>query len=75
MIYKADPKIWGTNWALFHIKLRKENYHPNYYEFSWYVPVHNGAFNTQTLNLFGSSWRVDWDNYDIEVSSMVNQIL
>lgn len=67
VVFRAKPEYWKTHWAVLQVASKNEQYAPSYFQFSWMVPQHNGAFRTSVLEAFTAATRVEWDDYDIEV--------
>lgn len=66
-MYRADPSVWKRHWVVLQIAKKPESQKPFYYQFSWQVPRHNGAFSGGNLQLHIDPKRVEWEEYDIEV--------
>lgn len=64
----CNSSMWGTRWVIFQISLRRENYHPSFYQLSWLKPIHNGcASDGRNIRAIIPPKKVEWDDYDIQV--------
>ena len=67
VVFRTKPDIWKGYWAILQISSKNEQYAPSYFQFSWMVPQHNGAFRSSVLEAFATPTRVEWDDYDVEI--------
>lgn len=68
LLYHADKKVFGRNWAVLQLSSKKDAYAPASYTITWQTPRFNGlvAHGMFLEGLFDPK-SVQWDEYEVEM--------